>query len=239
MPARSWVKFIILVLMTMLLIQVPHATFSQPVIPMMRSLPPLPLKTTPSRTPTWARLIDLRSVNPSILLDIRYASANNFLGRRLYPAERCILRAAVAEQLSQVQQDLQQQGLGLKVFDGYRPLSVQRQMWEILPDSRYVANPTRGSRHNRGAAVDVTLVDAQGRELEMPTDFDDFTPRASRSYQGQHLSHQAQQNRELLAQVMQKYGFVPLETEWWHFDAADWQRYSVLDIPFSAIPETR
>ncbi len=129
-------------------------------------------------------LVDIQDINPDITLDIRYATANNFLKVKLYSVPRCLLRTSVAQKLSRVQEQLQRRGLGLKVFDCYRPLSVTRKMWEALPDPRYVANPARGSRHNRGAAVDLTLIDARGNELEMPTDFDDFTDRAARDYPG-------------------------------------------------------
>jgi D-alanyl-D-alanine dipeptidase len=187
-----------------------------------------------SSLPYEARLIDIRLVNDKIVRDMRYATENNFLQRKLYPAARCVLRGAAVKALLQVQEDLVKQGLGLKVYDCYRPLSVQRLMWEVLPDSRYVANPAKGSRHNRGAAVDITLVDSNGKELEMPTEFDDFTERAYRDYTG--ASPEAKKNRQLLEDAMTKYGFIPLATEWWHFDAPGWDRFSLLDIPFDEIP---
>ncbi|MGC9526594.1 MAG: M15 family metallopeptidase [Limnospira sp.] len=181
------------------------------------------------------RLVDIESVNPNIRLDIRYATSNNFLGRSLYSVPRCLLRADVADRLSRVQDDLENMGLGLMVYDCYRPWSVTRQMWEILPDSRYVANPSRGSRHNRGAAVDLTLVDLKtGEPLEMPTDFDDFTETAARDYWGN--PPQVRRNSDLLEYKMKKQGFVSLITEWWHFDAEDWQRYDLLDIGLDEIP---
>lgn len=199
----------------------------------------LPLTTAPqpiaqSTLPYDARLIDIRSVNSKIALDIRYATTNNFLKRKLYPTARCVLRGAAARRLSQVQQDLEKKGLGLKVYDCYRPLSVQKLMWQVKPDSRYVANPANGSRHNRGAAVDLTLVDRNGKELEMPTGFDDFTVKAHRNYTG--ASAQAKKNRKLLEDAMKKYGFIPLPTEWWHFDAPGWDKFVILDVPFGAIP---
>ncbi|HTL89683.1 MAG TPA: M15 family metallopeptidase [Leptolyngbya sp.] len=178
-------------------------------------------------------LVDIRSINPRIALDIRYATANNFVKQQLYPSARCILRASVAQQLSQVQTQLETRGLGLKVYDCYRPLSVQRRLWQILPDPRYVADPAYGSRHNRGAAVDVTLVDRNGKELAMPTEFDDFTERAGRSYQ--NLSACILKNRQTLEDAMVKAGFIPLSTEWWHFDGKGWQNFSVRDVPFGAI----
>ncbi len=183
-----------------------------------------------SQTPEWARLVDIHSINPNIVLDIRYATLNNFLNQKLYPVAKCVLRKEVAEKLSQVQADLETMGLGLKVYDCYRPLSVTKKMWEILPDSRYVANPATGSRHNRGAAVDVSLIDiSTGKELEMPTEYDDFSEQAWRSYSGNKL--EVQRNSELLESKMRKYGFEPLITEWWHFDAVGWQKFSILDVP--------
>jgi D-alanyl-D-alanine dipeptidase len=199
----------------------------------------LPLTTPPQQVaqsplPYDARLIDIRSVNSKIALDIRYATTNNFLKRKVYPVPRCVLRGAAARRLSQVQQDLEKKGLGLKVFDCYRPLSVQKLMWQFKPDSRYVANPAKGSRHNRGAAVDLTLVDRNGKELEMPTGFDDFSVKAHRNYIG--ASAQARKNSKLLEDAMKKYGFIPLPTEWWHFDAPGWDKFVILDVSFGAIP---
>jgi D-alanyl-D-alanine dipeptidase len=216
----------------------PTTTLAQTDSP-TESAPTQPL-TTPSQNaakpqlPYDARLVDIRSVNTKIALDIRYATTNNFLKRKLYPVSRCVLRGAAARRLSQVQNDLAKKGLGLKVYDCYRPLSVQRLMWQVRPDPRYVANPARGSRHNRGAAVDITLVDRNGRELEMPTRFDDFTERAHRNYKG--ASAQAKKNSKLLEDAMKKYGFIPLPTEWWHFDAPGWDKFAILDVSFGAIP---
>lgn len=182
-----------------------------------------------SRVKNNTQLIDIRSVNPNILLDIRYATQNNFTRIRLYRAARCLLRASVARKLSLVQQDLEKRSLGLKVYDCYRPLSVQRRMWRFFPNPRYVANPAIGSRHNRGAAVDLTLVDRNGNELEMPTEFDNFTVRAHRNYRGG--SYRSRQNRQLLKSIMEKHGFNSMPTEWWHFDADGWRNFSILDLP--------
>jgi D-alanyl-D-alanine dipeptidase len=192
-----------------------------------------PNQITPGYQAANAQLVDIRSINAAIHLDLRYATANNFMHRVLYKESRCLLRAVAAKQLSQVQADLEAIGLGLKVYDCYRPLSVQKQMWKLVPDDRYVANPTYGSRHNRGSAVDLTLVDRAGRELKMPTDFDDFTERAATTYDG--ASVQAKQNRQRLQEAMVKHGFIPLQTEWWHFDAASWAQFPVLDVPLEAI----
>ncbi|MCL4510658.1 MAG: D-alanyl-D-alanine dipeptidase [Bacteroidetes bacterium] len=174
-------------------------------------------------------LVEVRSINPNIQLDIRYATDSNFTHQRLYSVAKCYLRKEAAESLSAVQKELEKMGLGLKVFDGYRPLSIQKKMWKIFPDDRYVANPATGSRHNRGAAVDVTLVDSLGHELEMPTGFDDFTDRAHRDYN--NLPKNEIQDRKFLQEVMERHGFVGLSTEWWHFDLKDWKKYPIVDIP--------
>ena len=182
------------------------------------------------RTP---QLVEVNRVIPNVVLDIRYATTNNFTGQQLYPSARCFLRPAPAEKLRAVQADLARQGLGLKIYDGYRPLSVQKRMWEVYPHEGYVANPAKGSRHNRGAAVDLTLVSLTNRmELTMPTPFDDFTPRAHR--RAQDLPAEAKQNRDLLEAVMLRHGFVGLPTEWWHFDDREWRKYEILDVPVPA-----
>ncbi|WP_293147176.1 MULTISPECIES: M15 family metallopeptidase [unclassified Microcoleus] len=187
-----------------------------------------------SQLPSWARLVDIRTVNRNIRLDIRYATTNNFLKRKLYTVAKCALRSSVAEKLGKVQTDLEKIGLGLKVYDCYRPFSVTKQMWEFLPDPNYVANPARGSRHNRGAAVDLTLVDRTGKELEMPTPYDDFTKKAHRDYNGG--SAQSRKNRQTLEDAMKKQGFIGITTEWWHFDSEDWQKFAILDISLTEIP---
>ncbi len=179
------------------------------------------------------QLVDLGQVDQRIRQDIRYATTHNFTHTQLYPQSRCILHGAIAQALSQVQTDLAAQGLGLKVYDCYRPLAVQRQMWNQVPDERYVANPARGSRHNRGAAVNITLVDRDGREMPMPTDFDDFTEQAWRNSTGGPEG--ARHNSQILELAMVKHGFAPLPTEWWHFDGAGWEQFPVIDIPFEAV----
>ena len=178
-------------------------------------------------------LVNIESVNPRIRLDLRYATADNFTHQVLYPRAKCFLRKAVADRLDRVQVELEQIGRGLKVFDCYRPLSVQKKMWELVPDERYVADPAKGSRHNRGAAVDLTLVTADGSEVAMPTPFDDFSERAHRNFVG--LPAAVIQNRWLLEQAMTRGGFVGLPTEWWHFDARGWESYDVLDVGLDSV----
>ncbi|MBU2508520.1 MAG: M15 family metallopeptidase, partial [Bacteroidetes bacterium] len=119
----------------------------------------------------------------------------------------------------------------IKIFDGYRPLSVQKIMWEVFPDDRYVANPATGSMHNRGAAVDITLIDSLETDLDMGTEYDDFTKKAH--YECSELSAEVKANRKLLRDVMIKFGFEPIETEWWHFDFKGWKNYSILNEPIN------
>ncbi|MCB9867694.1 MAG: DUF1460 domain-containing protein [Phycisphaerales bacterium] len=173
-------------------------------------------------------LVEITDVDPRIIVDLRYATPDNFTKQVLYPEDmRCRLRQSVAERLRRVEDQLAARGLGLKIYDGLRPMSVQRTMWSIMPDPHYVADPAKGSRHNRGAAVDVTLVDLNGCEVEMPTPYDDFTDAAHRDYTGG--SETALANRALLEEVMTAEGFSGLSTEWWHFDAPDWRSYPLVD----------
>jgi D-alanyl-D-alanine dipeptidase len=178
-----------------------------------------------------AGLVDVLGLDSTFVLDVRYATPRNFTGRTLYPVARCLLRADAAERLVRVHERLRRDGLRLRLFDCYRPLSIQRMLWELVPDERYVANPAQGSRHNRGAAVDLTLADASGRALPMPTEYDTFTERAHRDWAGGDPSRIA--NRERLERAMTAEGFEPLPTEWWHFDAPEWERHAVLDLPLT------
>ena len=174
-------------------------------------------------------LVDVQKVIPGVVLDIRYATTNNFTGQQLYPFSKCYLRRTSAEKLRAAQAELATMGYGLKIFDGYRPLSVQWKMWEVYPHAGYVADPRKGSRHNRGAAVDVTLIQlSDGAELPMPTPYDDFTEKAHRKFSD--LPAEVIQNRELLERVLTENGFVGLYTEWWHFDDKDWRNYPILNI---------
>ncbi len=177
--------------------------------------------------------VDIHQMDPSIILDIRYATANNFLHRAVYKQARCFLVKEAALKLQQVQNELKQLGLGLKIFDGYRPLSVQKKMWQIMPNPKYVANPAKGSRHNRGCAVDLTLVDSTGKELTMPTEFDNFTVKAHHNYM--KLPASVRLNRWILKTVMEKHGFKSISSEWWHYDMVGWRKYPVMDFSFSEI----
>lgn len=179
-------------------------------------------------------LVNISQINPTFKLDIKYATPHNVSGKILYSKPNCYLLKKTADKLNAVQKELAYHGLSLKVFDGYRPLSVQRTMWQVFPDERYIAHPDKGSCHNRGAAVDVTLVElATGKELLMPSAYDDFSERAHRDYP--MTNPEALDNTKLLESIMKKHGFVGLPTEWWHFDDADAQHHPLLDIPFDQI----
>jgi D-alanyl-D-alanine dipeptidase len=201
--------------------------------PVVSTVVPAP-RTPPRVAPAVARrsdLVDVRSVAKSIRVDLRYATVENFLKRRLYSTSRCLLAGPVAKRLARVQRRLARRALSLKLWDCYRPLSVQRELWAAAPNPAYVGDPNVGSNHNRGAAVDVTLVDRSGNELAMPTDFDEFSKRAH--HDAQVPPGQAR-NRALLRKAMTREGFVPLATEWWHFDAPDALDFPILDAPFDA-----
>jgi len=178
-------------------------------------------------------LVDIISLDSTIIIDLRYATADNFMKEVLYSANICLLRKAVAEKLLKVHKGLRKQGLGLKVWDGYRPLSVQKKMWEKMPNPGYVANPKYGSNHNRGAAVDVTLVDSSGAELEMPTGFDDFTKKAASNYP--NVTKEAFKNRKILQEAMKAHGFKTIKSEWWHFNDCNVKKYPVIDVPLKKI----
>jgi D-alanyl-D-alanine dipeptidase len=187
---------------------------------------------------TYERLATPRLVNLATLgipLDIRYATPNNFMKQTLYPVARAYLRAPAARALAEVDRELATRGLGIKVFDAYRPYRVTVAMWEPIQNPDFVADPAKGSRHNRGAAVDLTLIDrATGAELPMPTGYDDFTARASHEFTD--LPAEVLANRALLREVMTKHGFEPLPSEWWHYDFGGWREYELLDVPLEAVP---
>lgn len=172
-------------------------------------------------------LVRLHDIVPDLLIDVRYATTNNFTNRVLYTSDTLYARHAVAQQLLKAQRDAQSRGLQLKVYDAYRPLSIQRLMWSIVPDERYVADPAKGSRHNRGCALDLTLCDSTGTELDMGTGYDEFTERAAATYTD--LPEHVIANRRLLESIMNAAGFDVLPSEWWHFDLRGWEKYAILN----------
>lgn len=178
-------------------------------------------------------MIELRKVVPGIVYDLRYATKNNFMHRRMYPknTNSTFLRLPAALALQKIQYELNAKGYGLKVFDAYRPYSVTVSFWELVKDPRYVAEPTKGSGHNRGLAVDCTILNlTDHKELDMGTGFDNFTDSAHHDFT--RLPQPVLDNRQLLRSVMEKYGFRAFETEWWHYYWPNDRDYPVLDIPF-------
>jgi zinc D-Ala-D-Ala dipeptidase len=183
-------------------------------------------------------LVDLASFIPGLKLDLTYATSKNPTGRRLYPTARAYLRLPVAEALRLVQADLAKRGLGLQIWDGYRPYSATLALWAAVHNSDFVAPPSSGSIHNRGAAVDLTLVDLKtGRELLMPTPYDSFGPATYPTYT--NLPAAAIAHRELLRRAMERHGFTRLSTEWWHFEYRGSHDYPVMDVAFTALAGVR
>ena len=180
-------------------------------------------------------MVELKSKIPSLVYDIRYATVNNFTGTQLYEkGDQTFLRLPAATALQQVQNNLAQKGYGLKIWDAYRPYKATATMWNLIQDERYVANPAKGSGHNRGLAVDVTIIDLKtGAELDMGTGYDNFTDTAHQTFQD--LSAVVLQNRQLLKTSMETAGFTALSTEWWHFYWPNNKEYDVMDFSFSQL----
>ena len=180
-------------------------------------------------------LVELKQEIPDVVLDLRYATPDNFLHQQVYPdGARCLLHQDTVALLKKAADALRKQGFRLKLFDCYRPRAVQFQMWAILPKPGYVADPKKGSNHNRGTAVDLTLVKADGTDVEMPTEFDNFTKAAHHGYEGATLA--AKQNRETLRAAMEGAGFKKNRMEWWHYDLPGATKYAIQDEPLVAKP---
>jgi D-alanyl-D-alanine dipeptidase len=179
-------------------------------------------------------LLNIATYIPDIVLDIKYATTDNFLKAKVYDGSYAFARKPVVEALIKVQNELKKQGYGLKIFDAYRPYQATVQFYEKIQDSVFVAAPWRGSRHNRACAIDLTIVKLKnGKELKMPTKFDDFTNKAHTDYM--KLPKKRIQNRELLISIMEKYGFKVYEGEWWHFDFNGWEKFDLMDISFKEL----
>jgi len=181
-------------------------------------------------------LVEIVKLDQTIKLDIRYATSNNFLGRAVYKESRAFLQRPAAEALMRAHRNLREKGFGLLVFDGYRPWSVTKIFWDSTPEDKkqFVANPSQGSRHNRGCAVDLSLYDLRsGKEVEMPSGYDEMTERAYPNYSGG--TERQRRMRETLREAMESQGFTVNEFEWWHFDYKDWKQYPLLDISFDQI----
>lgn len=178
-------------------------------------------------------LLELVKLDPTIKLDIRYATSNNFLGTPVYTQARAFLQRPAAEALLRAHRELKAQGYGLIIHDGYRPWYVTKIFWDATPEDKkiFVADPAEGSRHNRGCAVDLSLYDLKtGEEVKMPSGYDEMTDRAFADYSGGTGDERAR--RSLLRQAMEKQGFTVYPQEWWHFDYKDWKRYPILNVKF-------
>jgi D-alanyl-D-alanine dipeptidase len=178
-------------------------------------------------------LVELVQLDASLRLDIRYAGTNNFLGRAVYRQARAFLQRPAAEALVRAHRSLVSDGYGILVYDGYRPWRVTKEFWDTCkPEQRdYVADPSKGSRHNRGCAVDCTLYDLKtGKEVVMPSGYDEPTERSHAGYTGG--SQESRRLRDVLRRSLEREGFTVLTNEWWHFDYKDWRKYPILDVPF-------
>ena len=184
-------------------------------------------------------MIELKDAIAGIEYNLVYATSDNFTGTQLYKeGNTTFARLPVARALQSVQAGLNKQGYGLKIFDAYRPYAVTIKMWELIKDERYVANPAKGSGHNRGLSIDLTIIDLTTRkELDMGTGFDNFTDTAHHSFKA--LAEPVLKNRRLLRQVMEKQGFRALETEWWHYSWPNDRNYEILDIDFKKLKSFR
>ncbi len=179
-------------------------------------------------------LLDLEILIPNLKKDVKYATTDNVTKHILYETPGVFLRLPAAHALRNVAAELALNGIGLVIYDGYRPYAVTKKIWEFVLDEDFAASPKTGSRHNRGCAIDLGLYDLKtGELLEMPTVFDEFTPKAGHGYQELPLSVRA--NRALLRSVMEKHGFQVLESEWWHYDFRDWKKFDLMDIPFTVL----
>ena len=182
------------------------------------------------------KLVDIQKSIPTILLDLKYATTDNFSGVAVYKTKRAYARNTVVKALNNVQGCLKEKGMGLKIYDAYRPYRITKLFWKIIPSDKkdFVANPKKGSRHNRGCAVDVTLVNLKtGIELPMPTTFDSFKMEADAEFN--QLPETVLYNRKILQDAMLANGFEILKSEWWHFDFKGWQNYDLMDIDFKKL----
>jgi D-alanyl-D-alanine dipeptidase len=201
------------------------------VVTMAAACSPTPTPTpSPSPPPTGRDddLIDVTTIVPDAVFDMRYATANNFTHTVLYPVARCKLRRGVAQRLARAADALRADHRRLLLWDCYRPRSVQDVLWKLVPDPRYVAPPSAGSTHSHGAAVDVALVAADGTPLALPTAFDEFSAAAHRDHA---LDGERGAEARRLEAAMTAAGFIGLPTEWWHFDAPDATKYPIADEP--------
>ncbi|MEN9549676.1 MAG: hypothetical protein RIR12_2267 [Bacteroidota bacterium] len=182
------------------------------------------------------KMVELKTIIPSLVYDLRYATTNNFMRRLMYPAgtNQTYLRKPAALALLNVQTALSSKGVGLKVYDAYRPYAVTVKFWELVHDERFVANPKNGSGHNRGVAIDLTIIDSKTKaEVNMGTGFDNFSDTAHQGFI--KLPQDVLENRKLLKTTMEKYGFKPYADEWWHYSWPEAAKFEILDIDFKKL----
>jgi zinc D-Ala-D-Ala dipeptidase len=187
-----------------------------------------------------SELVELTALDPSILLDLRYATTNNFLGTKVYERGRAFLQRPAAEAVVRVHRALAAQGFGLLIHDAYRPWYVTKIFWDATPTDKhdFVADPANGSRHNRGCAVDLTLFDRKtGRPVEMPSLYDEFSGRSRADYPGG--TAEQRRMRAILRTAMEAEGFAIYDVEWWHFDYKDWKSYGIENVSFDAIARSQ
>lgn len=187
-----------------------------------------------------ADLVELIKLDNTIKLDIKYATADNFVGKPVYPEARAFLQRPAAEAVVRVHKWLKNKELGIVIYDGYRPWSITKLFWEVVkPEQRkFVADPARGSKHNRGCAVDLGIFDLKtGKAIPMPSAYDEFNERAAPDYAGG--TDEERQNRDMLRQLMEANEFIVNPSEWWHFDCKGWEKYAIYDVPFSEIGKQR
>ncbi|MGE6218230.1 M15 family metallopeptidase [Nubsella zeaxanthinifaciens] len=190
-------------------------------------------KAAVAKNPNLA-LVDIKKAIPSVVLDIRYATKNNFMGQVMYQQASAFARKPVVEKLKLIQAELKKKGYGLKIFDAYRPYAVTISFYEKASDKNFVANPAKGSKHNRGCAVDLSIIDLKtGKDVPMPTPYDSFEAAASPHFAD--LPPNIIKNRDFLIRTMESNGFKVIYNEWWHFDFIGWQVYDLMDIPFGKL----
>ena len=192
-----------------------------------------PRETKPLRN---SELVDVTRIDGNFKLDVRYATANNFTGRAVYPEARVFLQRPAAEALARAHRRVHQQGFGMILFDGYRPWSVTKLFWDVTPAAKkeFVADPAVGSRHNRGCAIDLALCDlATSAPVPMPSGYDEMTSRSYPHYTGG--SEESRRNRDVLRAAMEAEGFTVYPSEWWHFDYGDYAKYPIMNASFAEL----
>ena len=192
-----------------------------------------PKEAGPFRQP---ELVEVIKLDPTVRLDIRYATSNNFLGRPVYKQARAFLQRPAADALARANRALRRQGYGIVIFDGYRPWSVTKVFWDSTPEDKkqFVADPSQGSRHNRGCAVDLSIFDLKTKEIvTMPSAYDEMSERSHINYQGG--TDGERRLRDMLRAAMEAEGFAVYEPEWWHYDYKDWRQYPIQNISFEEI----